>query len=241
MVGVVGGLVVAAMGYLVDLLHTIFFNLQPGERLSARLGLNPILALAVPLLGGLLFGLSTEILRRWRPDREIDPIEANALHGGRMSLLGSMIVAAQTIWSSGVGASVGLEAGYTQAAAGIASRIGNAFRLRRSDLRILVGCGAAAGIAGAFGAPLAGAFYGFELIIGSYAPASLAPVGISALIGYLVAHSIEPADLGVVAPDKTILLTHDLVLAAFIGLLAAVLGIVLMRGVALCEAAFARL
>ncbi len=130
------------------------------------------------------------MIRRWRPEREIDPIEANALHGGRMSLTGSMIVAAQTIWSSGVGASVGLEAGYTQLASGIASRIGNAFRLRRGDLRILVGCGAAAGIAGAFGAPLAGAFYGFELIIGSYSPNSLAPVGIAALIGFLVARSL---------------------------------------------------
>ena len=241
MVGVVAGLVVAAMGYLVDLLHTIFFNLQPGERLSARLGLNPILALAVPLLGGLLFGLSTEILRRWRPDREIDPIEANALHGGRMSLLGSMIVAAQTIWSSGVGASVGLEAGYTQAAAGIASRIGNAFRLRRGDLRILVGCGAAAGIAGAFGAPLAGAFYGFELIIGSYTPTSLAPVAIAALVGYVVADGLAPAEIGVVAPEKMTIVSHDYVLAAVVGLLAAFLGIAMMRCVALCEAIFSRL
>ena len=97
-----------------------------------------------------------------------------------------------------MGASVGLEAGYTQLASGIASRIGNAFHLRRGDLRILVGCGAAAGIAGAFGAPLAGAFYGFELIIGSYSPNSLAPVGIAALIGFLVAHALAPAEIGVV-------------------------------------------
>ena len=163
---------------------------------------------AVPLIGGLLFGLTSELLKRWRPAREIDPIEANALHGGRMSLLGSIIVAAQTIWSSGVGASVGLEAGYTQLASGIASRIGRAFRLRRGDLRILVGCGAAAGIAGAFGAPLAGAFYGFELIIGSYSAVSLAPVGISALIGFLVAKSMAPADLGIVAPEMTTLGTQ---------------------------------
>ena len=85
-----------------------------------------------------------------------------------MSLRGSLIVAAQTVWSSGVGASVGLEAGYTQLASGIASFIGQRFRLRRGDLRVLVGCGAAGGIAGAFGAPLAGAFYAFELVIGSY-------------------------------------------------------------------------
>src|SRR5271154_7329631 len=102
------------MGDSVDLLHEYFFDLQHGERLSARLTLNPVLALSVPLIGGLVFGIATEVIRRWRPEREIDPIEANALHGGRMSLLGSIIVAAQTVWSSGGGASVGLEAGYTQ-------------------------------------------------------------------------------------------------------------------------------
>ena len=193
------------------------------------------------MIGGLLFGLTSELLKRWRPAREIDPIEANALHGGRMSLLGSIIVAAQTIWSSGVGESVGLEAGYTQLASGIASRIGRAFRLRRGDLRILVGCGAAAGIAGAFGAPLAGAFYGFELIIGSYSAVSLAPVGISALIGFLVAKSMAPADLGIVAPEMTTLGTSDLVLAAALGLLASAVGIFLMRGVALFETMLDRL
>src|SRR5690348_4312361 len=241
MVGAIAGLVVAGMSTAVDELHRLLFQLDAGVRLSGMLRLDPVVALTVPLAGGAVFGVAAELIARWRPEREIDPIEANALHGGRMSLLGSVIVAAQTVWSSGVGASVGLEAGYTQLGGGIASRIGMAFRLRRSDLRILVGCGAAAGIAGAFGAPLAGAFYGFELIIGSYAPASLAPVGISALIGYLVAHSVEPADLGVVAPDKTVLLTHDLILAAALGLLSAVLGIILMRGVALCEDLFARL
>ncbi len=240
-VGVVGGLVVAAMGESVDLLHEIFFHLAPGERLSARLSLDPILAAFVPLTGGILFGVATELLARWRPEREIDPIEANALHGGRMSLVGSMIVALQTVWSSGVGASVGLEAGYTQLASGIASRVGRAFRLRRGDLRILVGCGAAAGIAGAFGAPLAGAFYGFELIIGSYSPNSLAPVALSAVLGFLVARSLSPAELGIVAPEQTTIVARDLILAATIGLLAAGLGIVLMRGVALCEAMFARL
>jgi CIC family chloride channel protein len=241
LVGAIAGLVVAVMGTTVDLLHEILFNLQPGERLSARLTLDPALALSVPLLGGLLFGVCTEIIRRWRPEREIDPIEANALHGGRMSLTGSMIVAMQTIWSSGVGAAVGLEAGYTQAASGIASRIGRAFRLRRGDLRVLVGCGAAAGIAGAFGAPLAGAFYGFELIIGSYSPTSLAPVAIAALIGYEVADQLSPAEIGVVGPEKMTIVSHDLVIAAMLGLLAALLGIILMRGVALCESLFARL
>ncbi len=240
-VGASAGLVVTVMGTSVDLLHRLFFHVGPSERLSGLLRLDPIVAVSVPFAGGLAFGVARELIARWRPEREIDPIEANALHGGRMSLIGSIIVAAQTVWSSGVGASVGLEAGYTQLASGIASRIGNAFRLRRNDLRTLVGCGAAAGIAGAFGAPLAGAFYGFELIIGGYSPPSLAPVGVAALIGYLVAHQLAPAEVGVVAPEGMIVATHDLVIAATIGLLCAAAGIVLMRGVALCESLFARL
>ena len=241
LVGAVAGLVVAVMSTSVDLLHQLFFRLDPGVRLSGLLRLDPVLALTVPLAGGAVFGVARELIAHWRPDREIDPIEANALHGGRMSLLGSIIVAAQTVWSSGVGASVGLEAGYTQFASGIASRLGMAFRLRRADLRVLVGCGAAGGIAGAFGAPLAGAFYGFELIIGGYSPNTLAPVAVAAVLGFLVAHALAPAEIGVVAPEKITMATHDLIVAATIGVLAAMLGILLMRGVALCETVFERL
>src|ERR1700674_1858032 len=190
-IGALGGLVVAAMSALVDLLHMVLFGLGPGERLSAQPHLDPGVAILVPTLGGLGLGLAGIVLARRRPAREVDPIEANALHGGRMSLRGSLIVAAQTVWSSGVGASVGLEAGYTQLASGIASFIGQKFRLRRGDLRVLVGCGAAGGIAGAFGVLLAGAFYAFELVIGSYSVASLAPVGAAAVIGYLVVAQFE--------------------------------------------------
>ena len=164
-------------------------NGASGSRASSAI--EPLRALLVPSLGGLLLGVAFLLLLRWRPAREIDPIEANALHGGRMSFRGSVIVALQTIWSSGVGASVGLEAGYTQLASGLAASLGRGFHLRRADQRIMVGCGAAAAIAGAFGAPLAGAFYAFELVIGGYTPASLTPVGVAAVVGYFVAHAFH--------------------------------------------------
>ncbi|HZL39469.1 MAG TPA: chloride channel protein [Pseudolabrys sp.] len=239
-IGAIAGLVVAAMGELVAFMHVVFFGLDPGERLSGQFMLNPLYAFLSPCLGGLLFGLVSAYIAR-RRGTEVDPIEANALHGGRMSMRGSLIVAAQTVWSSGIGASVGLEAGYTQLASGIASKIGQAFRLRRSDMRILVGCGAAAAIAGAFGAPLGGAFYGFELIIGSYSIASLAPVGMAALVGYLTAQSFAPDRLGIETGAVSSLAVHDVVIAGGVGLIAAVFGIALMRGVAACETFFSRL
>src|SRR5215813_15102567 len=103
-----------------------------------------------------------------------------------MSLRDSIALALMTLFSAGIGASVGMEAAYTQAGSGLASRAGQYLRFRRQDLRVLVGCGAAAAISAAFNAPLAGAFYAFELIIGSYTLQTLAPVGIAALTGALV-------------------------------------------------------
>ena len=142
--GTMGGGVVAAMSAAVSGLHQLLFDLPAGARLSSQAFIDPVRALLVPSLGGLALGFAFLVLSRWRPAREIDPIEANALHGGRMSFRGSLIVALQTVWSSGVGASVGLEAGYTQMASGLAASLGRAFHLRRGDQRIIVGCGAAA-------------------------------------------------------------------------------------------------
>ena len=103
--------------------------------------------LLVPTVGGILYGVVAYALWRWKPRDIVDAIEANALHGGHMSLSDSLRLTGLTVLSAGVGASVGLEAAYTQLGAGTASRIGRYLHLRRGDLRTFVGCGAAAAIA----------------------------------------------------------------------------------------------
>jgi chloride channel protein, CIC family len=239
-VGAVAGLVVTVMGGVVTSLHELFFLLAPGTRLSAATSIAPLPALLVPALGGLLLGLAGLSLQRWGTERFVDPIEANAVRGGRMSFRGSMIVALQTVWSSGVGASVGLEAGYTQAASGIGSWFGRVFHLRRNDLRLMVGCGAAGAIAGAFGAPFGGAFYAFELIMGGYTASALVPIAIAALDGYLVARLFAPLPLGIYADAMGRVNGRDLVIASLLGVLAALFGVTMMRGVAFCEQLLAR-
>jgi CIC family chloride channel protein len=240
-VGGVAGLVVTVMGGIVSLLHELFFHIPPGDRLSASASIDPVHALVVPSLGGLLLGVAGLLLARWKQERFVDPIEANALRGGRMSFRGSLIVALQTVWSTGVGASVGLEAGYTQLASGIGSWFGRVFHLRRNDLRLMVGCGAAGAIAGAFSAPFAGAFYAFELIMGGYSAGVLAPIGIAALDGYLVARLFSPLPLGIYADAMGAVTGRDLIIASVLGLCAALVGVGVMRGVAVCEALLERL
>jgi CIC family chloride channel protein len=233
-VGALGGIGVVIMSRAVNLMHSTFFGLASGERLSAIAAIAPWEAL-VPAAGGLVLGLTFILHRRWRPEGPVDPIEANALRGGRMSIRDSIVIAAQTVLSSGAGGSVGLEAGYSQLGSGLASWIGRMFHLRRNDLRLLVGCGAAAAIAGAFASPLGGAFYAFELIIGAYSVSSIAPVGIAAMNGYLIAQSFAPTSLGIRAGSFDPVTLRDLIISSALGFAAAMFGILLMHGVAQWE------
>ena len=155
-----------------------------------------------------------------------------------MSVRESLLVAAQTVISNGAGASVGLESGYSQIGAAIASRLGLALHLRRQDLRILVGCGAGGAIAAAFGAPLTGAFYASELIIGAYSLANAGPIFAAALAATLTAKALRGAPYVIVAPPVAPLnLEHHLVLIG-LGLVAAALGVAAMRFAALLERGF---
>jgi chloride channel protein, CIC family len=238
--GVVAGLCVTGMSLLAQAMHQLLFELGPNQRLSGQVSVPALRALLVPCLGGLAMGGFSAALSRWRPRRAVDPIEANALYGGRMSLNDSLIVVGQTILSNGVGASVGLEAGYTQIGSALASRLGRSFRVRRNDLRLLVGCGAAGAIAGAFNAPLTGAFYAFELVIGTYSLATLAPVAVASLAAVTVVRLLIPVEYGFDIRLPTAIEPVDYLPILALGMLCALGGIAMMRGVTLTEEMFRR-
>jgi chloride channel protein, CIC family len=165
-VGIVAGAVVTLMSEIAQIMHVLIYGIPIDVRLSANARVVPWVALIAPPAGGIVLGIMEWSRRRLKISSAVDPIEANALRGGRLSLRDSTVVSSQTLISNGCGASVGLEAGYTQIGSGAASLLGQVLHLRRNDLRLIVGCGAAAAIAAAFGAPITGAFYACELIVG---------------------------------------------------------------------------
>lgn len=227
--GVLAGLAASFMSATTQWMHEVLFGLPPGQRLSSSGALASPWLVLVPAAGGLAMGLFALALKRWRRRSFVDPIEANALHGGRMSLVDSIIVALQTMVSNGFGASLGLEAGYSQIGSGIAARLGMWLHLRRNDLRVLVGAGAAAGIGAAFDAPLMGAFYGFEIVIGTYSIPAAAPVLTATVMAVMTARvlgvHLEPLNL----PLDVVLKPLDILPILGLGLLAAGIAIVVMR------------
>jgi CIC family chloride channel protein len=226
-------------GLLMILQHAVAHGMQAliyglsGASLSAAPSVDVVRLLALPIFG-LLLGAATRVaLRRWRTP--VDVVEANALHGGAIPLRDSLIVCAQTIVSNGAGASVGLEAAYAQAGGGLASAFAQWLRLRRADIRILVGAGAGAAVGAAFGAPLTGAFYAFEIVIGAYTPAAIAPVAAASLSAVLLIRSAGIEAYVVVLPGAKAITTVDYLLYAALGLISAFVGIAVMRAVTFLE------
>jgi CIC family chloride channel protein len=239
--GAAAGVGVIAIEGLVQLFHQLNFAIVAGQHLSEGGAIAWWRILLVPTAGGLLAGTAAFLIRRRRPQETVDAIEANALFGGRMSLTDSVTLTALTMISSGFGASVGMEAGFTQLGAGFSSHVGQRLRMRRSDLRTLVGAGAAAAIAAAFNAPLAGAFYAFELVIGGYSAPILAPIAIAALAATLVVRAVVGDD-SIFALDQPVHITGlDYVLFAGLGVIAAAIAVATMTGVTWVERLFRRL
>lgn len=231
-IGVAAAAFVALLSGAASLAHGLFFNLQPGGELSgiARFD-NPF----IPMIGGLaLFALTWLGVQLGRGGI-VDPIEANALHGGRMSFRDSVLLALQTLVSNGFGASVGMEAGYTQIASGAASSFGYSLRLRREDLRIAVGCGAAGAIAAAFNGPLTGAFYAFELVLAQYSVGYVAPIMAASIAATLSMHIFGGAPFALHVNTERPIVTADIPWFMVLGVACAGIGILWMRAMPLAE------
>ncbi|MGA2793096.1 MAG: chloride channel protein [Roseiarcus sp.] len=240
-IGALSGLLVAAMSAASQKMHEIFFQIPQGASLSATPVHDVWRVIVIPALGG----AALVVLGLWAKDRFrgrlADAIEANALQGGRLSAGGSLYISAQTLISNSFGASVGLEAAYTQLCGMIGSLLGRGLGARRVDMRLFVACGAAGAIAAAFDSPFVGAFYAFEAILGAYTLSSLMPVATSAVLASavfdrLLAH--EPILAGpLVAAATPALAAHAIVVA----IVAAAASVVLMQGVAVVERGLAAL
>jgi CIC family chloride channel protein len=237
-VGALAGICVIAMSKITERAHIWIYGLAFDERLSARAEVSPIAALAGLCLGGLVLGLMDRWRRARKSEPTVDPIEANALHGGKLSVRDGLVVVAQTLISNGCGASVGLEAGYAQIGSALASRTGLFLRLRRQDLRTLVGCGAAGAIAAAFAAPLTGAFYAFELIVGAYSLSNAGPIIAASLSATLTVKGLGGAPYLVSAPPAAVLTIGDHLALIVLGLVSAGVGVGAMRAAALVERSF---
>ncbi len=164
--------------------HQVLTNSSAGVVESMRL-LPWWARLLVPAAGGLLAGLVLMLGKRLlKGQSSTDYMEAIVIGDGNLPLRTSLIKITASLFTIGSGGSIGREGPMVQLAALLASLMGRWRRFSRQQLRLLVACGAAAGIASAYHAPIGGSFFVAEIILGTIAMESL---------GALVAASVAAA------------------------------------------------
>ena len=140
-------------------------------------GLDWPLRIAIPMLGGVVAGLLLAWARRIDTgETKPDYMEAIAIGDGRIPVRQSLLRSLSSMCTIASGGSIGREGSMIQLAALCSSLTGQWLKFDPARLRLLVACGAAAGITSAYNAPIAGAVFVTEIVLGSIAMQSFGPI-----------------------------------------------------------------
>jgi CIC family chloride channel protein len=167
---------------------------------------GPLRRVLVPAAGGLLVSAVTLLVRRPLAGHGTARIIEIIWSGGRAMALGrTLLRGTVSIGAVGMGASLGREGALVQAGTAAGSWLAARLGIDDRQARVIVACGASSGIAAAYGAPIGGALFGLEVLLGSFALELLGPIVISCAIATTVARAVIGARLEYVIPEYQLL------------------------------------
>jgi CIC family chloride channel protein len=195
-----------------------------------------------PAAGGLVVGLITYYFAREARGHGVPEVmEAVALRSGRIR---PRVVLAKLLASGvciGSGGSVGREGPIVQIGSALGSTVGQWLRIDPRRLRTLVGCGAAAGIAATFNAPVAGALFAVEIILSDFGVAQFSPIVISSVTATVVSHRFLGDFPAFAVPAYRLAHASELLAYAGLGVLAGLVAIAFIKALYGVEDAFQRI
>lgn len=235
LVGVGAGLGAIAFRYLI----LAFTELCTGHSDPSALGhftnphvplLGPYVVLVVPVIGGLLYG---PLVYRFAPEARGHgvPEVMLAVHSeeGRIRSRVPVVKALASALCIGAGGSVGREGPIVQIGSAIGSGIGQVTRVAGQEMRLLVACGAAGGIAATFNAPIAGVFFALELILRDFQTRSFGVVVLSAVVATAVGRIAFGSEAFLALPAFHVVSGLEYPIYALLGIAGALVGLAFVR------------
>ena len=233
------GIITGAIASLASILFVSLLEVASNLLLFVRNSLDGegrtlwllMVVILVPALGGLIVGLLSMATREKRPLTLVDAICSAQTVKSDNSTQSGLTTALSALVALGSGASVGQYGPLAHLGATLGTWVAGVTRSTGFTATMGLGCGAAAAIATAFNAPIAGLIFAHEVIIRHYSIRSFAPITVASVIGYLIANYVF---------DRTPLLevevlqpihASEFLIFIFIGIIGAYVAIALMKSV----------
>lgn len=184
--------------------------------------------LLLPALGGLLVALVVALAREDRGHGVPEVMESVALKSGKLRPTGALIMAITSALTIGTGGSVGREGPIVHIGASLGSLLGQLLRVPPGRLSTLTGCGVAGGIAAVFNAPIAGAFFALEVIMGNFAMPAFGPVMLSSVVATVVSRMYFGNQPAFLIPAYSLVSAWELGFYLLLGIACGIAGVVFM-------------
>jgi CIC family chloride channel protein len=224
-VGAAGGLGAVGFRYLISIFQTLAYGGE-NDLLELVVNLPWYYRVAVPVIGGLIVGPLVYFFAREAKGHGVPEVmESVAIKGG---VIRKRVVVVKTLASAisiSTGGSVGREGPIVQIGSAIGSALGQFMKVSADRMRILVGCGAAAGIAATFNAPIAGSMFALEIILGDFGLATFSPIVISSVVATAVSRAYLGDTPAFIVPVYELVSAWELPMYLFLGLFCALVGI----------------
>ncbi len=224
LIGLLTGLVIGIYERILDYFNALF-GMQRGFSVHE---FPHYYVIFMPALGGLIVGIISYFLikKRYGVDGLIETV---ALRGAHLNLRDSFLEVFASIITISSGGSLGKEAPGVLAGAGTGALIGRVLKSPERQLQILLGCGAAGGIAAAFNAPLAGVVFVVEVIYGELETNTFIPLVISSVFATLVSSTVFGVSTLQIPSYILISPYKEFVLYLILGLLAGIVSTTFIR------------
>ena len=225
LIGIIGGYGAIVFRYAISLVKKVFFG-SWHSNLEYIHSLPWYVVLLVPAAGGLIVGpIIYFFAREAKGPGVTEVMEAIVLKGGaiRPRVVFAKIFASAV--SIGTGGSVGREGPIVQIGSAAGSVLGQFIKVRGSQLRTLVACGAAAGIAGTFNAPIAGAIFSLEILLGDFAVSQFSPIVIASVTSTVISRHYLGDYPAFIVPKYELVSIYEFIPYSILGVLAAVVAV----------------
>jgi len=230
-IGIIGGYGAILFRNAIKFFQSIFFQSWHVD-LAYIESLPWYIKLFAPAVGGLIVGPIIYFFAREAKGHGVPEVmEAIILKGGKIR---PRVVVAKIIASAvsiGSGGSVGREGPIVQIGSAAGSTIGQILHVRGSVLRTLVAAGAAAGIAGTFNAPIAGAIFSLEILLGDFALAQFSPIVVASVTSTVISRHYLGDYPAFIIPPYKLASIWEFIPYSILGILSAFVAIMFIKSV----------